>query len=352
MSAVCWIVPDIRGDFDLLIHMFVHQAKVIRLVEDVEDGQKSEPLWEWIAPPNTCVVLLGNLIHCFGESNERKLTTLQAIQRERHILRFLASVEELALRNQGLVVTLLGTEEIGAMVDDPQVLKRGFHPHDYAQIEQHVQEPNHPIQEIIRARKAFIDEVLIPFAGHHGIIAQWAHYNLCNQGFEIEWLRMVNFQTIPELNQRFQFWVQSGQKSQLKKFFWDPSSPVRSQKMAMHPILWKEKDLPELDMLLRGGVTPKYVASGPPIQDVRRLATHGPWPKATCKDATDDTLLTLQDDSLNEVVYLLNNNMSDAFSSLQQGLRPPHLLRLQANFSEQGLTMTFAECMVSTAGDF
>lgn len=240
-SASCWVIADIRGDFELLVHLFVHQAKLIRQFPDNDH-------WQWIAPKQTCVILLGNLIHCFDPTQaKRSMTTHEATEREKSILDFLRRMEVLAQANDCKVVVLMGREEVGALVDDVETVLHGL------------QDPTDPHQRLIR--QDFYQNHLIPFAASHPIIARWSDYTFTNQGLEIDWFRDIKFTSLEELNKRWKLWVASGRKSEIRTYFWKDTSIVRSTKMAMHPLAWQDHDQPQLDYLLSSHINPKYVIS-------------------------------------------------------------------------------------------
>jgi len=323
-SATCWVIADIRGDFDLLVHLFVHQAKVIRLVDSSEH-------WEWIAPKQTCVVLLGNLIHCFDKNQpKRKLTTTKATERETAILDFLTRMEGLAEDNDCKIVVLMGHEEVGALLDDTDVLLGGL------------QDADDPRQRLIRQN--FVRDVLVPFAATHPVMARWSDYTFVNAGLEISWFRDMKFESIEELNRRWQLWVRSGRK-QLLQQFWTENSIVRSTKMALHPIAWQEHDQAQLDYLLGSYVNPKYIVSGAAIADIRLRSTGLVWPKPSCKGAGEHTILTLKDEHLQDVVFFLNNQMTDVYANLVPPLRPAFVLKLTGHFTKRGV-LSFQECVV------
>jgi hypothetical protein len=297
-SASCYVIADIRGDYELLLHLFVHEARLIRMTH----GTDGNSYWEWLAKPETCVILLGNYINCF-ENPKRRLTVHEAIHRETNIIDFIIRMEDLAERNQCKVIALMGQQEVGTLVDDVNILLKGL------------KDANDVTQR--NMRKTFVQTILIPFATTRSVIAQWGDYVFVNQGFELAWFRAMNFSTIRELNERWRLWVTSGQKSQLTQWFWRPDSIVQSVKMAEHPTLWRDHDQPNLDILLGAATFPHYVVAGPPPLSRKPL--------------------------VESPIVFLNNEMSDTFSGLTQALRPPQVLILTATFTSNGV-LAYQEC--------
>lgn len=315
-AALCYVIPDVRGDYGLLLNLFVNVAKIVR-------NWDAERHWEWLAPPETCVILLGNYIHCY-EDSKRDLTVHDAVEREKSILEFILRMQQLAERNKCKVVALIGHEEMGAIVDDVDCLLRGL------------RDPKDPNQR--RMRQNFVNDVLIPFAASQQVMVQWGDYLFSPMGLELKWVRDVEFTTVTELNSRFRLWIQSGQVSELKKWFWREDSVLCSTAMAFHPMRWRNEDQPLLDQRM-ASFTPKYVISGPLLADVRRKAVVGAWEEPACKDATPRHLLTFGQGS----VMLLNSGLSDVWG---KGRSPPAVLQIKAHFSQKGRVLTYDECML------
>ena len=105
-----YIVPDIHGDYECVVHILVDLCcccKIVKLFDDVENGYNNREYLEWIDNNNSTIVFCGDIIH-----RKRFEDVLDDECSDIFILQLLFRLQEESERNGGKVIIISGNHEI------------------------------------------------------------------------------------------------------------------------------------------------------------------------------------------------------------------------------------------------
>jgi hypothetical protein len=311
---------DIRGNFEVLVKLLTVVMKVATFESNT---------WLWIAQ-DTTVVCLGNFVDRFTNA-DNDILTKTAITNEIKIVKCFISLQQQATirGNNSQFVVLVGKHEMGSIHD----LK------EYRKFQ--VANPGNA-EEIYSRQQKFVRPYLIPFVQNEGkIVVSWANFVLMHGGLETNWVKRHKFTSVHDINDRWERYHSSRNRSPLQKIFMEPDSIIHSRKMSLNPEAWYENDRAKATLLISVISNPKFIISHTPKDSLDNLE----YRDTQYSGDGVCTIRTLKDIYGDDVVFYLgtaitpdtmNSNYQNK-ASIDHGI--PRVLQIQSTTDNNSLIL-------------